>query len=271
MRGASGQSLDALRERQDTLLRSGTTAASGLGDDLLAVTRLLDAQPALRRALTEVGRDASDRAGLVERVLGGQVSPEAVDLVAGAVRDRWASPADLAAALGELGLDAHLAAAQQEGRLDAVEDELFRFTRVVEGTPELRSALVDRAAPADSRRQLVHELLDGRAAPETVRLVEHAVIERRDRSLDVALERLSTLAARRREHVVATVTVAAPLTEAHRDRLARVLGARRGTPVDLDVVVDPDVLGGIRVEIGDEVIDGTISSRLDDARRRMAG
>ena len=271
MRGASTASLAAARERLDTLLQSSSVQPSRVGDDLLAVVGLLDRQPTLRRVLTDVGRTGPDRAGLIQLVLAGQVSSEAVELVAGAVRDRWATPSELSAGLEELGLDAVLASAERAGRLDAVEDELFRFARLVEANPALRSALVDRSAPAESRRGLVHSLLEDKATPETLRLVDHAVLGRRERSLDVALERMSDLAARRRQHEVATVRVARPLPDDQRERLARALAERHGRPVRLNVVVDPDVVGGVLVEMGDEVVDGTVATRLDQARRHIAG
>lgn len=275
MQGASREALGAVRQQLDTLLRSGglggADGAARVGDDLLAVAQLLDGQPALRRALTDTGREADDRAALVRRLLASRVGEPASDVVVGAVRARWTRPSDLVAGLEELGLEAHLAAAEQAGRLGDVEDQLFRFGRVVAGDAALRAALVDRSAPPASRTALVRRLLEGRAAPETVRLVEHAVVARRERALEAALDRLVDLAARRRQHMVATVRVAVPLTPEHRDRLARALERQHGRPVHLNVVVDPDVIGGLRVELGDEVVDGTVASRLDEARRRLAG
>ncbi len=271
MRGTSRASLDAARDRLDSLLASGSAEPDAVGTDLLAVAGLLSGQPALRRALVDPGRDGAARAGLAQLVLAGQVSPVVVDVVAGAARDRWATPRELVDSVEELGLDAVLAAAQRAGRLDEVEDDLFRFGRLVEAHPELRSALVDRAAPAASRRALAARLLEGRAAPETVHLVDHVVGGRRERPLDSDLDRLGALAARRREHVVATVRVAAALTPEHRARLADALAARVGHAVHLNVVVDPEVVGGIKVEMAGEVFDATVASRLDDASRRLAG
>jgi F-type H+-transporting ATPase subunit delta len=164
-----------------------------------------------------------------------------------------------------------MAAAESQGRLDRVEDELFRFGRVVNADPQLRAALADARASVERRTRLLDQLLADKVAPETLRLARQAVLAARGLNLESALEHYGQLAARRREQLVAHVIVALPLEEAHRDRLVAALRQMYGRAVHLNVDVDPDVLGGIRVEIGDEVLDGTVSRRLDEARRRLAG
>jgi F-type H+-transporting ATPase subunit delta len=187
------------------------------------------------------------------------------------VRARWSAPRDLADALELLGVEATVAAAERAGRLDAVEDELFRIGRVVAGSPELRAALADRSAPVDNRAALIEGLLEGRVADETRRLVRQAVVAPRGRSFDRIVEEYGEVAADRRSRLVAVVTATVPLTEEQRERLGAALARMYGHEVHLNVEVDPDIIGGIRVEIGDEVIDGSVVSRLDDARRRLVG
>jgi len=135
----------------------------------------------------------------------------------------------------------------------------------------LRAALTDRALPAERKTELVGSLLADRASAEAARLVARAVVHPRGRQQEDALEDLGAAASARRQRLVATVTAAVPLTEQQRDRLAAVLAAQFGHAVHLNVVVDPEVVGGLRVTLGDEVIDGTISTRLDEAARRLAG
>ena len=136
--------------------------------------------------------------------------------------------------------------------------------------PELRDALSDPARSVHDKRALLHGLLDGKVAPATVRLAEQSVAGTH-RTVQVAIEEYQKVAAAHRSRLVATVRVARPLAEQDAQRLAGSLAKQYGRPVHLNVVVDPEVIGGVRVEIGDDIIDGTVVSRLDDARRRLAG
>ncbi|TDD66034.1 F0F1 ATP synthase subunit delta [Jiangella aurantiaca] len=265
----TNESHGGLRLRFESIVDQAADRASAVGDALFAFANLLDSRPSVRRALTDTGRTPDDREALVRRLLGDRMEPAATDVLAAAARERWANPGDLTSSAEEFGLQAVLLAARSAGRLDDVEEQIFRFGLVVRGNRDLRSALIDRAAPADARRQLVRSLLQDKAAPETVALIEHAVLDRRARSLEAELARIADFAARLRERRVAVVHVATPLGVEHRERLERVLAVRAGGPVLLNVVVEPDVVGGIRVELGDEVVDGTVTSRLDAARRQL--
>ncbi len=158
---------------------------------------------------------------------------------------------------------------RRNGRLDRVEDELFRFGQVLHATPDLRAALLDQAAPEQARRDLVRRLLADQASAETVSLVEHAVLTSRDRRLEPAVDRIIELAAQRRQRRVAVVRVASALSQQHRDRLESALAAQAGGPVRLNVVVDPDLVGGVKVEIGDDVVDGTVQNRIAELQRRL--
>ncbi len=271
LQGASRESLKAARESLGALIRSGDTDLSAVSDDLFALTALLDRELPLRRALTDPSRDGDARVGLARAVLGERVGEATSDLLAWVVRARWSAPRELAAALELLAVEAQVAAAEKAGRLDAVEDELFRIARSVAGAPELRSALSDTAAPVANRASLIEGLLEGRTSEETRRLVRQAVVAPRGRTFDRTVELYGQVAADRRSRLVATVTASAPLTEEQRSRLATVLQRIYGHEVHLNVQLDEDIVGGIRVEIGDEIIDGSVLSRLDEARRRLVG
>lgn len=271
MQGTSRQSLAAARESLETLVRAGDSDLLRLGDELFAVASLLDRESSLRRALTDPARTGDDRAELARGILGGQVSPATADVIAWVVRSRWSAPRELADAVELLGAEALVASAETAGRLDAVEDELFRTSRVIAGSDELRAALSDQTAPVQRRVELAEGLLAGKVADETLRLVRRAVVAPRGRGLDRTLETFADVAADRRSRLVAVVTAAVPLTEEQRERLARALARTYGHEVHLNVEVDPSLVGGVRVEIGDEVIDGTVLSRLHEARRRLAG
>jgi F-type H+-transporting ATPase subunit delta len=272
MQGTSRESLGQAQDRLESLLRGQTASdRAALGDALFHVTALLDDNAALRRALTDPSREGSDKAALVSRLLDGQVPAEVVDVVSGVVRSRWSRARDVADATDRLAASAVLAAAQAADRLDTVEDELFRFGRTVYGSPELRGVLTDRTVAGDRKAALVEDLLRGKVADETLRLARQAVLAPRGAHLDTILEEYGRLAAERRQLQVAHVVVATPLDAAQQDRLVAALSRAQGHPVHLNVDVDPSVLGGIRVEIGHEVLDGTVSRRLDDARRALAG
>jgi F-type H+-transporting ATPase subunit delta len=269
MRGASRAAFIQARERLTAALE-GRTPAARLGDELSAVAHLLDREPGLRRALTDVTSAAEARSGLARQLLEGRVSAAARDVVAGMVGDRWSSPRDLADATEQLGVLATAAAAEGEGQLDDLEDELFRFGRIVSAEPGLRSALADPAPPADGKRELLDTLLAGKVTPAALRLITRAVIYPRGRNLETTLDEYGRLAAAWRQRLIAVVRVATGLTEDQRGRLTDALSHAYGHDVHLNVVVDPRVMGGMSVEIGDELIDGSVASRLAGLRQRLA-
>jgi F-type H+-transporting ATPase subunit delta len=170
-----------------------------------------------------------------------------------------------------LGTEAALDAADSEGALDDVEDELFRFGRIVSGNRELSRLLSDRSASIEGTGALIDRLLSGKVSTVTELLLRNVLTSRRAGSAEVAVERLSDAASRRRGQSVARVTTAVALTPAQEQRLTDVLGRLYGRTIGLQVTVDPDVLGGLVVQVGDEVIDGSVAHRLEAARRRLAG
>ncbi|GAB2726346.1 F0F1 ATP synthase subunit delta [Streptomyces bullii] len=270
MNGASRTALAAARERLDALTDSTSVDAAQLADELAAVTALLDREVSLRRVLTDPAQAGEGKAELVQRLLGTQVGGAAADLVAGMVRSRWSQSRDLGDALEQLANLADLTAAQRAGTLDDVEDELFRFGRIISSSTELRAALTDRKATVSAKSELLRSLLGGRARATTERLVTRLVTAPRGRSLESGLESLSKLAAERRDRMVAVVTSAVPLSDVQKQRLGAALAKLYGRRMHLNLDVDPEVLGGIRVQVGDEVINGSIADRLEDAGRRMA-
>ncbi|WP_406062194.1 F0F1 ATP synthase subunit delta [Streptomyces sp. NBC_01077] len=271
MNGASREALSAARESLDALTDNTPVDATKLSDELTAVTALLDREVSLRRVLTDPAQSGEAKAELAQRLLSGQVGGETVDLVSGMVRSRWSRSRDLVDAAEELANIADLTAAQKAGALDDVEDELFRFGRIVSSSPELRSALTDKAATATAKGALLRSLLGGKAHAATERLVVRLVTQPRGRSLEAGLESLSKLAAARRNRMVAVVTTAVPLSDQQKQRLGAVLAKLYGREMHLNLDVDPSVLGGITVQVGDEVINGSIAERLDEATRRLAG
>lgn len=268
MLGSSGASFARLSDELGAAIDGGADGAA-LGDGLLAAAEVLGTQAALRRAVTDPTTTAEAKAGLARSVFGQHLDDAATALVASATTSRWGSSADLPEALRELGVVAIVKAADAAGDGDRVEGELFTLTRAVNESTDLRSALSDPTRSVADKQALLRSLLDGRAAPATVRLAEQSVTG--TGTAFAALEGYVRIAAAARNRTVATVRVARPLGDEQEARLAKALGRDQERPVHLNIVVDPDLVGGIHVEIGDHVVDGSISSRLDDARRRVAG
>lgn len=246
-------------------------ALLGLADELFAVARLLDGQLTLRRALSDPAGTADERAGLARRLFGSRLSADAVDLVEAVARLRWSRPLDLVDAMTTLATEASLDAADKRGELESVEDELFRFGRIIGGNRQLGRILSDRTAPAEGKTSLLDGLLSGRVSPVTEQLLRNVLTGPHVGNAENAVERLSEVASRRRGQSVARVTTAVPLTPEQEQRLVDVLSRIYGRTVGLQVTVDPDILGGLVVQVGDEVIDGSIAHRLEVAGRRLAG
>lgn len=266
MQGASRNSLSALR---DLLPSEGDL--TGLSNELYGVVSLLSSQASLRRGLADPSSPSRSKVRVVDRLFASRVGEQAVMLLREAARSRWSQPRDLVDSLEEIAVDAALVAAENDGVLDAVEDELFRFERILSAEPDLRAALTNRSYPAETKRGLLHTLLDGKVNDVTFSLLERAVLEPRGRTIERALHDLSTLAAQRRERLIAHVTSATELTDDEQRDLTAALGRLFEHEVRLQVVVDASLVGGLTVRIGDEIIDASVARQLDEARRKLTG
>lgn len=268
MRGISARSLEEVRSTVETVVQGGSTG--GLGTQLFGVVALLDANPALRRVLTDPSTEAEAKAGLAARVLGSQVGAGTVDVVRTAAAARWNAGRDLADALETAGVGALVARADVAGSLDRLETELFEIGRAVAGDVELRGVVADRSYPAEAKAGLLSTLFGSKVSAEALELAQQAAVARTG-SFEKVLTAFGEVAAQRRNRSVAVVRVAYDLSDDERGRLASALAGKYGRDVHLNVVVDPTVVGGIAVSLGGEVVDGTMSSRLEAARRRLAG
>src|SRR5215470_8999582 len=239
MRGASRAAFGQARDTLTRIVTDDPGVAATVGDELFAVTDLLDHEPALRRALADPTSPRAARTGLVRDLFGGRLSAATLDQLSSMAAGRWSVPRDLPDATEQLAVMATAAGAEGAGELDDVEDELFRFGRIDAGEAELHAALASRLLPDDRKRELLNALLEGKVTPASLRLIT-------------------------------TVRVAAPLTDSQRERLTAALAAIYGYGIQLNVVLDPQVVGGVSVRIGDELIDGTVSSRLAELRQRLA-
>jgi F-type H+-transporting ATPase subunit delta len=156
-----------------------------------------------------------------------------------------------------------------EGHVDEVEDELFRFARIVEGNDDLRMTLSNPGLPLDRRAAVVDDLLENRALPTTRAIATFLVGIGRGHDLPAIVNKFVELAAESREQVVAEVRSAVELDDAQKARIAEALSRATRKRVEVKVVVDESVLGGIVATIGDTVIDGTVRHRLEQLKERM--
>ena len=269
MRGTSRVSLQGVADRFEPVLTAAGTGAAQIGEQLFALVDALDGSGSLRRTLTDPSIDAEAKAGLARRLLRG-AQPEVADVVADLVSARWSSEDDLTEAVEELGFWALLASADAAGELVRVEEELFRITRALAHQREVRRALADTTASPERRAGLVEQMLAGNAADATLRIARRAAVTSRRRQFVVTLGHVGDLAAARRRRVVAAVTSRTELTPVQVERLRGILATAYGSDIQVNVTVDPSVVGGLRVQVGADVVDATVLSRLDDARRRLA-
>jgi F-type H+-transporting ATPase subunit delta len=269
MRGTSRASLEAAEGRFEPVLGAAGAKAAVLGEQLFALVDALDHSGSLRRTLADPSIPAGPKGGVVAQLLK-DAEPAVLEAAKGLVGSRWSEDRDLADAAEHLGFHALLASADARGELDTVEDELFRLTRALVGQREVRQTLFDDKIPGSARAELVDLILDGRADASTRAIARRAASAPRGRRYVATLGHIADLIAERRNRQVATVTSAAPLTTAQRDRLASILGRAYGRPVQINEVHDAQVLGGLRIQVGPNVVDSTVLARLADARRRVA-
>jgi F-type H+-transporting ATPase subunit delta len=272
MRGASRASLVAVRESVDRSTRgTDPDELRRTAGELFSVVQFLGAQARLRRMVSDPAVDGDRRAGLLTELLGDQVSDPCRAMLESLVKSRWAHPGDLVDATDEVAAQVLFTAEEQDGSLDEVEDELFRFARILDREPKLRAALTDPSLPAATKQELLEDLLGAKVRPATAVLVEQVVLHSRGRTIDRGLEEYARQAAARRDNMVARVSTVVPLSDEQQQRLAEGLARQLGHSVHLNIEVDPDLVGGLTVRVGDQLYDGSVAHRLAAVRRLMTG
>lgn len=235
--------------------------------DLFAAARVIGQSSPLSGALADPSAQATAREALVSSVFAASLTPAAVSALKAAAVQRWSSAADLVDGVEELAIRATSVADKDAD----IEGELFRVSRIVAENPDLELALGSRLGDGTKKSELVEKLLTDRASKGTTLIVSSMVAQPRERRVRQMLSRASSLVSDQRGRSVATVVAASALTDEQQSRLAATLSAKYGRSVSLNVVIDPKVVGGIRVQIADDVIDGSVSSRLADVRHKLAG
>jgi F-type H+-transporting ATPase subunit delta len=239
-------------------------------DELFAVGAVLASSAQLRGILSDPSAELDAKAGVVKSVFGKAASKTSLDFLNSLVSLRWSRPRDLANVLETLAVHTVASIASKAKKLDAVEAALFGFQQAIDTDSELQFALADKNASADAKTKLVDALLKGKATPEAALLIRRAITGSGTRRASTVLEAFGKLVSAFAERLVAVVTVASPISEKQLTRLEKSLAASYGQGLKLNIEIDPAILGGIRVQVAGDVIDGTLSSRLKEAKLQLA-
>jgi ATP synthase F0 subunit b/ATP synthase F1 delta subunit len=273
MRSASRQALKSVTDAFDAIAADlDVPGLEKLSAELVSVAKALDDETVVTRYLTLPSEDAAPRVRLLERLFSGKVGDPTLQLLRAAVSERWSTNSDLIDAVEHVSRQALLEVAAREDRVDEVEDQLFRFARILEAQPRLGVLLGEYGTPAEGRVRLLRNVLSsatGRSNRITNALLSQTIELLRGQSADHAVMFLAEAAVARRNEVVAQVSAAAEPSDAQRTRLTGVLSRIYGHPVAVQLQIDAALLGGLLISVGDEVIDGTLSARLTAAEAQL--
>jgi F-type H+-transporting ATPase subunit delta len=250
--------------------KSALASAKGVtretGEQLLSAGRDISGSTQLRALLADPSIEVAEKTGLIGRIFS-SLDPAATSLLGSLVSARWSNSDQLIDGIEQVGIRA----IADSTEADTIESELFAFARAVSSDPELELAVGSKLGDASEKAALVDRLLAKKADPATLAIVRHLVQSPRGRRIGELLSTAAETVADASGGIVATVTAAAPLTAAQLEKLTATLTAQYGREPRIAVKVDPSVIGGLRVQVGDDVIDGTISSRLTELRLQLAG
>lgn len=244
------------------------TVTLALAEELFAAGRVIGSSLQLRTLLSDPAGDIDTKKAALGAVLGSSVSAQALGLLETVVSSRWSSDDDLLAGIEDLGLRA--AAASAPPTTD-IEGELFAFGASVTSNHELELAIGSKLGDSASKASLVEALLVGKVSAHTLAIVRHLVQQPRGRRIGDLVSDAASTVADDSNSVIATVSSAAPLSAAQLARLQRGLSSSYGRQVKVNLVIDPELIGGVRVSIGDDVIDGSVATRLSELRLQLAG
>jgi F-type H+-transporting ATPase subunit delta len=259
---------EALVSTRAVLSRPEGTNDLATGVSLLNSGRVIGHTSQLRSALVDPSADAAAKATLVSAIFSGAMTPTALELLQAAAAARWSNHTDLLAGIEDLGLRVIAASATVPGQ---VAEELFAFGKTVSSNGELELALASKLGSTAAKVNVVDSLLVGKVSEQTLAIVRHLVQQPRGRRIGELLRYAASVVADQSNTSIATITSASALAPEQVERLRASLTARYGRQLTINEVVDPAIVGGVRVQIGDDIIDGSIATRLKDLRIQLAG
>ncbi|MET3705960.1 F0F1 ATP synthase subunit delta [Arthrobacter sp. UYEF6] len=274
----SGVSSESLTKALTQLEAKLPLASLQLAKELFGILGTVDSSAGLRRALTDPSRTGDEKSALVRQLVGGKVSAEAADIAGGLASSRWASARDIGDALETLAATVVIAVAENKSAVSAsgisgleeLENDLFSFNQAVASNHEVQRALSEPQASAAAKTGLAQKLHPGAGEAANV-LIAQAVSQPRGIKPTMLLARFAELAAKRQQRWIATVSVTRPLTETQFARLQSGLNSLYARELKINLTVDPELIGGIRVQVGDEVLDASVITRLGQLHRQLAG
>jgi F-type H+-transporting ATPase subunit delta len=270
--GSSRSSLAAVRSILDEKLKGLDAKSSELmAHDLFTALAIVDSSLGLRRALTDPSRDSGAKGKLVQDLFGKVISPGALSLISALSSQRWSSSGNFSDALEAIAIGALAASAEGAGELEQVEVEIFSVGRIVTSVSDLRQSLNDRKYSSEAKSSLLRSIFEGKVSGSTIRVLDYISANLRGRNIERTIEFYGVAIASYKERSVAHVKSAVALSAGQESKLASALEQSLGRRVRLSVEVDPTVLGGISIQVGDELIDGTVISRLVNASRSLVG
>ena len=271
MRGEASRIAD--RESRDSLapkLRDTREDAWRIGNELFTITKVLDDSIQLERALTDPSRPVADKVAVLTELLGDNVHPMTMEIMTDLVSRRWSRARDIANAVEDFGVDAMMYYADATGATLQVSVELSELHSALLNLPVVRAKLYDYQATSEARVKLFREVFSGKTLNKvTMRLAEHATCNLRRRRYLETIQWLINKFSRHMGESMVTVTTATPLKKEQIERLVEVYSAKVGRQVHINSVVDPTVLGGMRIQVGDEVTDNTVVAQLQNLHRKV--
>ena len=271
MRGEASRIAD--RESRDSLapkLRDTREDAWRIGNELFTITKVLDDSIQLERALTDPSRPVADKVAVLKELLGAHAHPMTMEIMTDLVSRRWSRARDIANAVEDFGVDAMMYYADATDATLQVSIELSELHSALLNLPVVRAKLYDYQATSEARVKLFREVFSGKTLNKvTMRLAEHATCNLRRRRYLETIQWLINKFSRHMGESMVTVTTATPLKKEQIKRLVEVYSAKVGRQVHINSVVDPTVLGGMRIQVGDEVTDNTVVAQLQNLHRKV--
>jgi len=269
MRGTSSTSFAEVVQQAQSVFATDGLSLDSTADELFAIADAIDSSNQLVRLLSDSGRDAEMKESAVRALLTGKVSDAALGLTLEVVRRRWSEQEDILDALERLGVTALLEQSERESVLGQVEEELFQVSRLIDDSAELSSSFDDTREDPAARGRVIRTLLEGRAHRLTAALAVRAVSRRTEQKPSRRVREIAEFASDRRRRLLAVVETSRPLDEAQQSRLAAVLAGIYGREVQMNLEVSQDVVGGLRIHVGDDLYDATVLARLAQAREHL--